>query len=109
MNDWENSPTIRMIGTRRMQCKDIPDEIFLDAVVRTRAVDGSFEPHRWRMRWLVQETLEKILGPIPENLMLAKARKLIFANKLGGCECGCRGDYHIPCQYEFCCVLPKEQ
>jgi hypothetical protein len=79
-----------MVGDRRMQCKDIPDDVFLDAVRLT-------EPRgRWRMRWNVQERLESVLGPIPENLLLAKARKLQAAEKLGGCMCGCRGDYHLP-------------
>lgn len=83
-------PTIRMIGDRQMQCKDIPDIEFLNAVRRTQA------PGHWRMRWNVQAELEKVTGPIPSNLLLAKARKLIGARKLGGCPCGCRGDYHPP-------------
>ncbi|MDX3245853.1 hypothetical protein [Streptomyces sp. ME18-1-4] len=42
--------TIRMVGDRRMQCKDIPDGVFLDAVRRTPAVGDSFAPEAWRMR-----------------------------------------------------------
>lgn len=83
-------PQLRMVGGRRMQCKDIPDEVFLDAVRR------SGEPGRWRMRWDVQAELETVLGPLPENLFLAKVRKLIAAGKMGGCGCGCRGDYELP-------------
>jgi hypothetical protein len=89
-----------MVGGRRMQCKDIPDNAFLDAVRRTGA------PGTWRMRWNVQDELEKTLGPIPDNLFLAKARKLMAAGKMGGCPCGCRGDYHPAdeCSYpQRCC------
>lgn len=103
-------PTIRMVGGRRMQCKDIPDEVFLDAVRRTPGYDGSTKPDVWRMRWNVQAELEKELGPIPENLFLAKARRLGRRGLLGGCtECTCRGDYHIAadCPHPSCCP-PKE-
>lgn len=82
--------TIRLIGNRRMQCKDIPDDLLLDAVRRTG------EPGSWRMRWDVQAALEASLGPVPEKLFLAKARKLIVRKLLSGCDCGCRGDYHLP-------------
>lgn len=93
-------PTTRLIDGRRMQCKDIPDSVFLDAVRRTPGTAGN-----WRMRWNVHTELELAVGPIPENLLLAKARKLIAAGKLGGCDCGCRGDWHLPdeCDAYNCC------
>ncbi|MEW2302011.1 hypothetical protein AB0958_18895 [Streptomyces sp. NPDC006655] len=89
--------TIRMVGERRMQCKDIPDDAFLAAVLRTPGYRGTpVEPHRWRSRQAVQAELEKVTGPIPENLFLAKARRLGRRGLLGGCtNCSCRGDYHI--------------
>lgn len=98
----DERPAIRLINGRRMQCKDIPDEAFLDAVRRTPACDGTLTPESWRMRWNVHAELERVLGPIPENLLLAKARKLMAARKLGGCPCGCRGDYHLPCGQMYC-------
>jgi hypothetical protein len=98
--------TIRMVGSRRMQCKDIPDEAFLDAV-RRAGPTGT-----WRMRWDVQTELEKTLGPIPGNLLMAKARKLKAAGKMGGCDCGCRGDWHPVDECDdrqYCCRPRKEQ
>jgi hypothetical protein len=94
-------PAIRLTGGRRMQCKDVPDDAFLDAVRRT---PGTAAMH-WRMRWDVRNTLEAALGPIPINLFLAKARRLIARGLLGGCDCGCRGDYHLPdeCNDPLCC------
>lgn len=102
-------PQIRMVGDRRMQCKDIPDDVFLDAVRRTPAVDDSLDPSSWRMRWSVHEELERVLGFVPERLLLAKARKLMAAKRLGGCPCGCRGDYHLPCGQLYCCTYPEEK
>jgi hypothetical protein len=83
--------------------QDIPDEAFLEAVRRTPGV--SYRPGAWRMRWDVQDTLEAQLGPIPGNLFLAKAARLIHRGLLGGCPCGCRGDYHLPadCSDPTCC------
>lgn len=83
-------PNIRLVDGHRMQCKDIPDETFLDAVRRSPGTSAM----NWRMRWEVHTSLEAALGWIPENLLLAKARKLVTAGKLGGCPCGCRGDWH---------------
>lgn len=81
-----------------MKCADIADEVFLAAVDATEPISAG----TWRMRWAVQETLEAQLGiGIPENLFLAKARKLMLRKKLHGCPCGCRGDYHLP--GHLCC------
>lgn len=92
---------IRLINGRRMQCKDIPDDVFLGAVRRSPGTSTQ----NWRNRWEVHVTLEEAVGWIPENLLLAKARKLIAAGKLGGCPCGCRGDWHLPeeCNAYNCC------
>lgn len=106
----EPPATIRLVGERRMQCKDLPDGVFLDAVRRTPGYDGSTAGEVWRLRWKVQETLEAELGPLPEKLFLAKARRLGQRGLLGGCTaCLCRGDYHIAadCPYPTCCP-PKE-
>jgi hypothetical protein len=84
--------TIRIVDGRRMQCKDIPDGVFLDAVRRTQGTSSG----NWRMRWNVQDALEEVIGPVPENLFLAKVRRLFAKGLLGGCDCGCRGDYHLP-------------
>jgi hypothetical protein len=87
-------PTIRHVGGRRMQCKDIPDAAVCDAI---RDTPGTGEPAAapWRMRWDVQAALEATTGPIPERLFLAKMRRMVAKGLVGGCDCGCRGDYHL--------------
>ena len=98
-------PTIRMIGDRRMQCKDIPDEVFLDAV---RRAPGS-KYCGWRNSWEVHAELEATIGPVPEKLLIAKARVLIARRLMGGCGCGCRGDWHpaADCTDRKYCCLPR--
>lgn len=74
-----------------MQCKDIPDALFLEAIrVSARTVSG------WAMRWDVHTALEAVMGPVPEKVVLAKAKKLIRSGKMDGCTCGCRGDFQLP-------------
>lgn len=74
-----------------MKCSDIPDDAFLAAV---DATDPMGPAAGWRSRWAVRETLQARLGiEIPENLFMAKARKLIAKKKMDGCPCGCRGDF----------------
>jgi hypothetical protein len=90
------SVTIRMVGDRRMQCKDIPDEVFIEAV-RQAGASGS-----WRMSWNVEVELAAVVGPVPYSLFLAKARKLCDRGVLHGCPCGCRGDFHPPEECQGC-------
>jgi hypothetical protein len=85
-----------------MQCKDIPDDVFMSAVQAARANSAG-----WRSRWDVHETLNEAMDiDVPEKLLMAKARKLEAREILGGCTCGCRGDWHPAdeCQHRgMCC------
>ncbi|MER6485715.1 hypothetical protein ABT264_19430 [Streptomyces virginiae] len=83
------------------QCKDIPDAEFIDAIRRVPGAGFS----DWRMRWDVHAELEAALGPIPDNLFMAKARKLVASGKVHGCSCGCRGDFHPA---DECRTCPEE-
>ncbi|MER7761530.1 hypothetical protein [Streptomyces sp. NPDC097619] len=96
MNTTLERPTIRHVHGRRMQCKDIPDEILCDAVRHT-APPWPLQPGdaRWRMSWDVHDALETVMGPIPERLFRAKIKRLFAKGLLGGCDCGCRGDFHL--------------
>jgi hypothetical protein len=85
-----------------VQCKDIPDDVFVAAVRNAPALSSA----RWRMRWDVAAELESAIGHVPDNLFMAKARRLIARGLIGGCPCGCRGDWHPAdeCTYpERCC------
>ncbi|MFD8545666.1 hypothetical protein [Streptomyces sp. NPDC059649] len=85
--------SIQLIHGRRMQCKDIPDELYLGAVRDTAA------KNIWgntTNRQMVKEVVEAVVGHVPDNLFDAKSRRLIQRGMLDGCACGCRGDFSIP-------------
>jgi hypothetical protein len=69
------------------------------AVLLADGVSGS-TPSTWRMRWDVEAELRQLLGeyapPGLAKVMMAKFAKLERRGILDGCDCGCRGDYHIP-------------
>lgn len=87
----------------RLQCKDIADDVFMAAVRQT----PSATPFGgWRTTWDVHETLETMIGPVPWNLLHAKARNLEAKGLLGGCTCGCRGDWHAQAECVTGCCHP---
>ena len=90
-----------------MQCKDIADEDFLEAVRTASRLSGG----GWAMAWDVGCILAgqpQHIGDhaahhdapgnecFPWRLLRAKAQKVIDKGLLEGCACGCRGDYWIP-------------
>ncbi|MFI5831041.1 hypothetical protein ACIA6C_27970 [Streptomyces sp. NPDC051578] len=83
-----NEITLRQIGDRLMQCKDIPDQLVIEAVAS--ADDG------WAITAEVRKFLEARVGPVPWNLLLAKLRRLIARQLIDGCACGCSGGFRIP-------------
>lgn len=88
------------------QCKHIPDDVMVNAVLRTSGAKD-YAPSSWRMRWDVETELRLLLGekaPIGlSKVMMAKFSKLERRGILHGCSCGCRGDYHIPSPNGMCC------
>lgn len=86
-----------------MQCKDIPDDEFLDAVRVAAALRGRTSAMIWDVRHVLSGFPELVSDQympagddhLPYKLVLAKARKLIFKQKMDGCYCGCRGDFEV--------------
>lgn len=77
-----------------MKCADIPDDLVVAGIrsVREQSILGS----QWVMSWELLPWLSEQLGvEIPPNLFRAKMKKLIERKTIGGCWCGCRGDYRI--------------
>jgi hypothetical protein len=70
-----------------MRAADLDTEVFMDAVDRAAAGRGSA---CW---WDVAAELNLRYPGVPEKVVLAKGRKLIRRGMLGGCWCGCRGDW----------------
>jgi hypothetical protein len=74
-----------------MQCKDIPDE----PILRFVASHGG----KWCNWYFGDECDVRRAMPLgfdtPDNLVVAKMARLIQRGLLGGCPCGCRGDYEM--------------
>lgn len=69
-----------------MKASDIADDVMVAAVrANAQGVSG------WAMRMDVQRTL----SDFPEKVVRAKYRQLEKRGILGGCSCGCRGDWHV--------------
>ena len=76
------------MGTRKPKASDIPDATVL-AVIDANAP-------RWTM---VHEVFNAIVADRPEmpfKVVQAKIRQMIANKRLGGCGCGCRGDFSRP-------------
>ena len=76
-----------------MQCKDIPTKPILNFVSKHGGIGcnwyriDEFDNPR-SVRWVMPLD-------IPDNLILAKMRMLIKKGLIGGCNCGCRGDFEL--------------
>ncbi len=91
-----------------MQCKDILDDEFLEAVEVAAALRGMSVGMFWDVQAVLSGYPEHVGEDstalnaslrddlyLPFNLVRAKARKLIRKGKMDGCACGCRGDFVI--------------
>ena len=88
-----------------MQCKDIPDDEFLDAVDTANKLRNRKSASVWDVQSVLsgypEHVSEDIVidsaypGYLPIKLIRAKARKLIRKYKMNGCMCGCAGWYEI--------------
>lgn len=104
-----------------MKAADISDEAFLDAIrtvhrvrweskgVSAKEPLGTDNPYwigasRWDVaavlaghpEWCGQsEATDGVSVPLPENVVLAKVKRLIKRGLVEGCTCGCRGDFQI--------------
>jgi hypothetical protein len=77
-----------------MQCKDIPDEPIL------KFLAGPYEgwPVPGWGTWFpgfANSVQNAMPAGVCEKLALAKMRMLIRRGLVGGCGCGCRGDFQI--------------
>lgn len=71
--------------TVRMKSSDISDRDVLELLAKSQ---GTWSSHCWG-------ELERYLAPFPPKLGLSKMRQLHKRGLVGGCICGCRGDWEI--------------
>ena len=72
-----------------MQAKDITDAVMLEALAAVRGKNGVPE---WSSLWDVQKQLDDF----HPKVVLAKLRSMVRRKVIGGCTCGCRGDFELP-------------
>lgn len=91
-----------MIGprVRLPQAKDVPEDVIL-RVLREL-------PDRWHTQWLCHSATcdgaacwslpcrAPELAVFPEKVLRAKLSAMMRRKLVDGCDCGCRGDWHIP-------------
>lgn len=66
--------------------KNVDGEQVVRAVAMIEKQKGGWVG-RWYLGWCFPE--------VPERVLLAKLRRLVRAEKLDGCACGCRGDFTV--------------
>jgi hypothetical protein len=85
-----------------MKCANIGDERFVAAVRTVIKLRDSYWANRWDVAAVLDGHPEWVGCPeatdgesvqLPQNLIRAKARRLIRRKLLDGCACGCRGDF----------------
>ena len=75
---------------RRLQCKDIPTRPILEFLA------GLDRPANWCFR--NEQDVRNAMPDgfnLPDNLVHAKMRNLIYKGLVDGCTCGCRGDFVV--------------
>lgn len=75
------------MGSKMLQCKDIPDAPILAVIARQQHKSGGV--------WLCAWYLEPYYSDFPDKLFRAKMGSLIKRGLVQGCACGCRGDYEL--------------
>lgn len=71
-----------------ISAKDIPDEKALDAI---RSTKGKWGVPDWSMTGDIQANLNQY----PPKVVLAKLKSLVKRQVIGGCACGCKGNFYI--------------
>jgi len=91
-----SSPTIG----RNMQTKDIPDEMILNFLADrqgqwTSLWYGYFLTHKSHDGKPVEDVFLAFPPDTPHKVIKSKMKSLCNRGLLGGCPCGCRGDFEI--------------
>lgn len=77
------------------RAKDIPDELFLEAIRKVRGKWGDAKLDDIRAA-LAQPPMEGNKFPgVPRKVLLAKARRLLDLHVIRGCACGCVGNFKV--------------
>ena len=73
-----------------MKCADISNTSVLEFLAQHQGRWAT-----WGTDYGVMPTVEAVMADVPHKLQHAKMRQLQKRGFVGGCDCGCRGDYEI--------------
>ena len=73
----------QLVLPKGLQAKHITDEQILSLLT----------VKRWTQIWTICDALPDFPGKVVQ----AKLRQLKKRGLVHGCDCGCRGDWHLPC------------
>lgn len=76
---------------RKLQCKDIPDEIILRFLLSRKGIWCTWFPAKWDN----SSVMNAVDSSLPGKLVHAKMKMLMRRGLVTGCPCGCRGDFEI--------------
>ena len=79
-----------------MKASDIPDEEVLSFIRDCN--EGRVDRAPWlpgEERWCFIWDLEERFSQYPWKVLMAKVKKLHKRGLIGGCVCGCRGDFAV--------------
>jgi hypothetical protein len=87
----------------RWQAKDIDDAFFLRCVEHASTdpnppvpwASSDRTPYAHFPHWTNRHTMQCLMPIFPPEVILAKASALMRRGLLGGCDCGCRGDFEL--------------
>lgn len=88
-----NTINLRKSKRGRPQVKHVSTETVFAGIRAVRRNDPDPD-YRWASLWTLADHLQ-----IHESLLLAKLRRLISRGEIGGCTCGCRGDFYIKAEH----------
>lgn len=80
----------------KLQAKDIPDNLILEALYPYQG-SWAFWCNNNEL-WLGRSetrSIDRTLCIYPRKLVHAKWKSLVRRGLVGGCDCGCRGDFEI--------------
>ncbi len=81
--DWSTYVPTQTPKPRKPQCKDIPDQHIINAIIHIRVRDG----------YVPMRSIQEFFDEFPEKVVQAKLRKMdgrTYGNlRVEGCACGC--------------------
>jgi hypothetical protein len=78
------------------QAKDIPDNLLLEMFARHQGQWAFwYDDNKFSWGFDSDQVFENPLAGVPRKIVLRKLQKLNKRGLIGGCPCGCRGDFEI--------------